>query len=516
MSIRKKLQFSILVGGAMAVLVLGLVLAWTSRQVHEAVEQSRLIHDVVKGVFELNIVTNDYLLHHAERAQAQWQLKYGSLDQLLTGIEARNPEEEEILGRVIQEHAQLQPLFSQLVTDYQSRELSGEEIALSLALERRLVSQLLVKAQMMVEDTFRLEEAVRARVESAQRRGSFLLMALCLPILGVIIVLIVLVSNKVVAGITTLHRGTELVALGDLEHHVNVGSSDEIGDLASAFNEMTGRLRESYQALEEEIVERKQVEFERNLMEAQLQQQQKLESLGTLASGVAHEINNPLMGIINYAELLKDEPTDEQAVQYADSIIKEGNRVATIVRNLLSFARQDKESHSPADLKDIIDSSLSLISSTMRKDQITIEVDAPDDLPNVRCRSQQIQQVVINLLTNAHDALNERYPSYDENKLIRISVQPLEIEGSTWVRMTIEDRGPGIPEDLAERIFDPFFTTKPRDEGTGLGLSVSFGIVREHKGRLLVESKLGEYTRFHMELAADNGWTHAEAQDGVA
>lgn len=263
MSIRKKLQLSIFVGGAIAVLVLGLVLAWTSRQVHEATEQSSVIHDVVRGVFELNIVTNDYLLHHEERAQAQWELRHASLAQLLTGIEAHDPEEEEILGRVIQEHAQLQPLFSQLVTDYERRDLTEEEAALSLDLERRLVSQLLVKAQIMVANTFRLEEAVRARVESAQRRSNFLLMALTLPVLAVIISIIVLASNRIVAGITKLRQGTEIIGAGDLDYQVDVGSQDELGDLARAFNEMTHRLRGSYQALEEEIAERKRAELRR-------------------------------------------------------------------------------------------------------------------------------------------------------------------------------------------------------------------------------------------------------------
>ena len=384
---------------------------------------------------------------------------------------------------------------------------------MSLDLERRLVGQLLVEAQKMVADTFRLEESAGARVESTQRRGSLLVISLSLPILAVIVVLIVLASNRAVAGITKLHRGTEIIAGGDLNHQMDIGTRDELGDLSRSFDEMTRRLRESYQALHEEVAEHRRTEQEKDLVEAQLRQQQKLESLGTLASGVAHEINNPLMGIINYAELIGDEVADESIRAYTEGIIKEGNRVATIVKNLLSFARQDKESHSPADLKDIIDGSLSLVSSILRKDQITLEVDVPDDLPKVKCRSQRIQQVVINLLTNAHDALNERYPGFDENKTLRISVRPLEKGGQTWVRMTIEDHGPGIPEDLVERIFDPFYTTKSRDEGTGLGLSVSFGIVREHKGELSVESKPGEYTRFHMKLAADNGWTDRNAQE---
>jgi len=257
----------------------------------------------------------------------------------------------------------------------------------------------------------------------------------------------------------------------------------------------------------QDVTERKRAEAERLFVEEQLRQGQKLESIGTLASGVAHEVNNPLMAMINYAELLKDEPEGDEIAQYADGIIKEGNRVATIVRNLLSFSRQDTEAHSPADIKDIIDASLSLTGAVLRKDQITVELYVPDDLPKVKCRSQQIQQVVINLLTNAHDALNERYPDFDEDKILSITVLPLEKDGATWVRTTVEDRGPGIPEHLLGRIFDPFFTTKPRDIGTGLGLSVSYGIVTEHHGELTVESEEGSYTRFHVDLLVNNGWT---------
>ncbi len=265
--------------------------------------------------------------------------------------------------------------------------------------------------------------------------------------------------------------------------------------------------------MHEDITDRVWAEQEKLASEAHLRQSQKLESIGTLASGVAHEVNNPLMGIINYAELLKDEPTDEQAVQYADGIIKEGNRVATIVQNLLSFARQDKETHSPANIKDIIDVSLSLVGATLRKDQIELELDVPDDLPKVKCRSQQIEQVVINLLTNARDALNLRYPGFDENKILSITVRPLEKDGAAWIRTTIEDHGAGIPEDSLERIFDPFFTTKPRDEGTGLGLSVSYGIMKEHHGELTVESKEGSYTRFHVDLLVDNDWTLRDQEE---
>jgi len=254
---------------------------------------------------------------------------------------------------------------------------------------------------------------------------------------------------------------------------------------------------------------------ERKRMEGHLRQSHKLESIGTLASGVAHEINNPLMGMLNYAELVKDEVQDQKLVDYLTEINTEGNRIATIVRNLLSFSRQEGKSYKTESMSDIIERSLSLVGSTMRKDQIAIEMDIPEDLPQVKCNDQQIQQVVINLLTNAHDALNTRYSEYDENKIIQITASSFEKDGEPWIRTTVEDHGSGISEDVAARIFDPFFTTKDRATGTGLGLSVSFGIVSKHGGELTMESIPGEYTRFHIDLRVGNEETQAisEAQE---
>ena len=289
-------------------------------------------------------------------------------------------------------------------------------------------------------------------------------------------------------------------------------------------------------------------------LEAQLIQSQKLESIGTLASGVAHEINNPIMGIMNYAQLIQDGMTVESPLQeYASEIMVETDRVATIVKNLLGFARQDKQSYSsPTRICDIVNGVLSLVAAVMRHDQITVTVNVPDDLPTLPCHNQQIQQVLMNLLTNARDALNEKYPGANEDKIVRINAEVRgqmaeigdrrseirgrrsEIRGrrseggdrraeiggrraeggidestSSDLRspisdlrmcLTVEDHGSGIPSEGRERIFDPFFTTKPQNEGTGLGLSISHGIVKDHGGELSVESEPGQWTRFHVDL----------------
>jgi PAS domain S-box-containing protein len=239
----------------------------------------------------------------------------------------------------------------------------------------------------------------------------------------------------------------------------------------------------------------------RKALEAQLRESQKMEAIGTLAGGVAHEINNPINGIMNYAQLVADKlPADSRLQQHLAGILKETHRVSQIVRNLLSFARQDKTGRSPANLNDIVNSALTLIQTVIRHDQITLELDVPPDLPQMECRSQQLEQVLMNLLTNARDALNEKYPAYDEDKIIRVSVRRFGQDGAPWLRTTVEDHGNGIPAEIAGRVFDPFYTTKPAGKGTGLGLSISYGIIEEHGGRLHFETEPGCGTRFHMDL----------------
>jgi signal transduction histidine kinase len=257
-----------------------------------------------------------------------------------------------------------------------------------------------------------------------------------------------------------------------------------------------------------EITARLKAEEERLELEARLRQQQKLESIGTLAAGVAHEINNPLNGILNFAQLiLMKKPDNSDIERYAGSILRESERVSEIVKNLLAFSRQDRQTHSPARMQDITAATLSLVRALFARDQIAVEADVPADLPSFKCRSQQIQQVLLNLLTNARDATNERFPASDAQKRIRIETRLVTREGRNWLRTIVEDHGSGIPAELRGRIFDPFFTTKPKDVGTGLGLSVSYGIVRDHHGELTFESSPGHGTRFFLDLPVDNGWT---------
>ena len=256
-----------------------------------------------------------------------------------------------------------------------------------------------------------------------------------------------------------------------------------------------------------DITEKKRQEAANLETEAQLRQQQKLEAIGTLAGGVAHEINNPINGIMNYAQLILDMVGHTgPGSEYAREIISESERISDIVKSLLQFSRIDKQSHSYASITDIINHTVSLIRTVIKKDQIDFQINLQDDLPDIKCRSQQVQQVLMNLLTNARDALNEKYPGFNQDKIIRLFCVQIQYDGRRWIRIIVEDHGNGIPQDIQDKIFEPFFSTKTKDRGTGLGLSISFGIVKEHHGKLYINTKAGVFTRFYLDLPVDNGW----------
>lgn len=257
----------------------------------------------------------------------------------------------------------------------------------------------------------------------------------------------------------------------------------------------------------QDITEQKLLEEEKRKTDEHLQQQQRLESIGTLAGGVAHEINNPINGIMNYSQLILDSSnTDSETSEYAKEIIHETERVATIVKNLLQFSRNEKQTHSYASIETIIEKTLSLIKTVIRHDQIDLQINIPEGLPKLKCRSQQIQQVIMNLLTNSRDALNLKYKGYHENKQIELRCKTIKKKEKEWIRIIVKDNGDGIPKSVQERLFEPFFTTKERDKGTGLGLSISHSIVKDHHGMLTFETKVGSFTRFYLDLPIDNDW----------
>jgi len=229
----------------------------------------------------------------------------------------------------------------------------------------------------------------------------------------------------------------------------------------------------------------------------------QLASLGELAAGVAHEINNPINGIINYAQLLADSlEIAEDEKDILCGIIDEGERIANIVRNLLAFARAREEHKDRVALWDTLACSLALTESQLRKDGIDLKLEVPADLPEVVAHAQEIQQVILNLLSNARYALNQKYPTVHADKVLIIKAAECTYQSRPAVQLSVRDQGSGIPQSSLHKILEPFYTTKPTGEGTGLGLSISHGIIKDHHGEIFIDSREGLYTTVTLILPA--------------
>ncbi|MEW6599998.1 MAG: PAS domain S-box protein [Nitrospirota bacterium] len=240
---------------------------------------------------------------------------------------------------------------------------------------------------------------------------------------------------------------------------------------------------------------------DRKRAEAEAVRASHLAALGELAAGVAHEINNPINGIINYTQILLNKSIDgSRDREIMERIIKEGDRIANIVRNLLSFSRDSKGDRTPANIADIISETLGLIEVQLKKDGIMLIVDVPRTLPAVLVQPQQIEQVFLNIISNARYALNTKYLGTHENKILRITVKTSSDIPMSCIQIVFHDRGTGIEPEIINKVMNPFFSTKPGSAGTGLGLSISHGIISNHGGKLVINSVKDEFTEVNIEL----------------
>lgn len=258
--------------------------------------------------------------------------------------------------------------------------------------------------------------------------------------------------------------------------------------------------KDTFVTLFEDITHLKKLEKEKLITDAKLHEQQRLESIGTFANGIAHEINNPVNGIMNYSQLIVDNENNSAIREYAGEIIHETKRIAIIIKALLDFSESSQSGFHNSRIEEIFEKIDYLIGAVLKKEQISLNLSIEENLPPIKVRSQRIQQALMNLITNSRDSLNEKFPGYDENKVININVKKKSEKDKEWLLIEIEDFGSGIPKHFESKIFDPFFSTKRREKGSGLGLFVAFGIISEHKGKIYYKTEEGIYTKFFIEI----------------
>jgi two-component system NtrC family sensor kinase len=291
--------------------------------------------------------------------------------------------------------------------------------------------------------------------------------------------------NKVTQPLRELRDSAEAVGRGDFTQRVSVRSRDECGELATVFNQMTENIKQSRAQIE------KTVETLKNT-QAQLIQSEKLSAVGEFVAGVAHELNNPLAAVVGFSEMLKDHDADTKNRRYIEMIYKAAQRCQKIVQSLLSFARRHQHERKPMSLNSMVEAVLEMLNYQLRTSNIEVITQLDPSLPVVLADGHQIQQVLLNIINNARQAIE----SHQSGGQIRIVTET----SSNNVQIIVCDNGPGIPEENLLRIFDPFFTTKQVGQGTGLGLSLCYGIIKEHGGNITPASRPGEGATFIIQL----------------
>jgi two-component system NtrC family sensor kinase len=331
-----------------------------------------------------------------------------------------------------------------------------------------------------------------------------------MSLLSVVVVsfFVVLFSRRFVQQpVRKLIAATHTLGVEGQDQPLEVDADDELGELARSFRSMQDRLNASNQQIREftDTLERRVEERTARLRDAERKaiHSDRLASLGQLAASVAHEINNPLSGVINFGRLMQrlvaaDEVPRERLPDfrnYLGHVVTETERCARIVRDLLVFARKSSPSHEPCDLNEIVRRTLSVINHRLELGEVTPRLELAEQLPPTVCDASQVQQIVTNLVLNAAEAMETGF----------VTVRTRLDESRSQVALEVSDTGPGIPPDVLPKIYDPFFSTKKEGQGTGLGLAVVYGIVQAHGGQIEVETAPGRGTTFSVLLPVGNG-----------
>jgi len=322
----------------------------------------------------------------------------------------------------------------------------------------------------------------------SQTQALLLIVSLIAILIGSVVVWFFV--QRATAPLLELRDSAEAVGRGDFSRRVAVHSLDECGELAQSFNRMTENVQTAQTQLQHTVNTLKSTQ-------AQLVQSEKLSAVGEFVAGVAHELNNPLAAVMGFSELLRNANVDEKQRRHLDLIFKSSQRCQKIVQSLLSFARRHQPERKPVAVNKLIEDVLDIVAYQLRTSNVAVECRLAADLPLVLADGHQVQQVVLNLINNARQAIE----AHQAGGRITITTE----RNSQIIRISIQDNGPGIPPENIQRIFDPFFTTKEVGKGTGLGLSLCYGLIKEHGGNITVASQPGHGATFTIELPATEG-----------
>jgi PAS domain S-box-containing protein len=613
LKVKSKLKITMLVSMLAAAFCLAM-LANTFIRVRQANTLEKKADEIVRDVFELTMLTNDYLIHKSARAEQQWQIKHRQLTELIGHSKANGTQQVQLFKSMFQDHEIIQILFLKLLDINKKPEKIQNHIYKQLW--NRLIGQITTTAQEIVSAAFRLSTIAKSELLSAQRQGGMIVLVLMITLAVVIIINSLILGRSLAKPIIKLQQDIEKIGRGNLDHIVHSTSTDEIGELASAFNGMTRNLKQLHESIKEsneryhslfndaldmihildddgriidanpaematlgysekefigkhlsdilhpnykdttqsyfqKVLDGENIEIyetalvtkagetihvevnavpeiagsqgirevlrnitERKRLERQLLHAQKMEAIGNLAGGVAHDFNNMLGVILGHAELMLTEMKPEDSnYENLEEVLKAAQRSADLTRQLLAFARKQTIEPMVLDLNDTVDGMLKMLKRLIGEDIELIWRPEANIWP-VKMDPVQLDQILANLCVNARDAIADvgRVTIETGNMMLDQAYcnDHLGFEPGQYVMLAVSDNGSGMDKEIVDKIFEPFFTTKKSGKGSGLGLSTVYGIVRQNGGFINVYSEPGQGTTFKIYIRIHEGVGHKE------
>jgi signal transduction histidine kinase len=484
-----KIRTRLIVGTVAAVTiaaVIGVVLYSVNRDVDKDLRKLNNANRVVRGMFELSLLRTDYVLHREQMTAEQWLSKATSVEKELKSIVAGNKEERDLLAGVKRNYIDIDRLIEKLVSGYGLQGAPGDPPAGTSALEERLVSQFLVKTQSVVTDTSRLAALAQADVVSAESMMYWLVIAFVSAMILVMAAMYVMIGLSVIRPINELEKGTELVASGDFDVAIDVGTKDEIGHLAGAFNRMTAELQRSYTELEAEIEERKRTELELEAYNRELE---------SFSYSVSHDLRAPLRSIDGFSQAAIEDYGDllgEEGKGFLQRVRAASQDMGRTIDDLLKLSRVTREEMrlDDVDLSGIAREVADGLARTQPERKVEFEIE-----PGLEVRGDRalLRVMMENLLDNAW-----KFTSNSETTRIELGAAEVEGEKAFYVR----DNGVGFDMSYADKLFTPFQRLHDKTEfpGTGIGLATAQRVIRRHGGSIWAEGKVGEGATFYFKL----------------
>jgi signal transduction histidine kinase len=506
MNIINQIRVSLVLSLVLAVAISGSIIV-TYQNMQDLQHQENLAADVVRGGYELNYLTDDYLINAGPRAHEQWEERYASLQPIISQLKASNQEEEHSIGVISDYNAKIGQMFREIPGP---AELSPGAALFPPAFQQVTWSRNIVQSQGLIFEAWRLRHLYNNDVSEARFWNNILVLALILAMLAIISVNYLLISRRLIQSINEVNAGSEEFARGNLEYRIPVSSRDEMGEIAGGLNRMASQIRSvtaSRDELNREIEVRKKAEEVKNVLLKELEQ--KNIELDRFTYTVSHDLKSPLItiqGFLGYLGQDLQKNDTEKVRADLQRISSATGKMERLISTLLELSRSGKSVDTPEQIPFtvLVQEAAGLLDVSLKNRGVTLTV--PEDLPVVTGDRQRLLQVMTNLLENAVKFMGEQ-----KEPRIEVGVRHEDARPVFFVR----DNGIGIRNEDQPKIFGLFQRLNPDIPGTGIGLATVKRIVEAHGGKIWVESEgIGKGTTFRFTVPGAERSEHEHIKSG--